>query len=109
MQRNLRPANTSGTCRSCSTLQGQTATSFHVGPAIAQNQPLLFVSLPRGMSEPESFQFDVESDSIGIRLDAFLAVKMPQFSRTSIRRAINDGGVSVDGASSQTCFQAKRW
>jgi 23S rRNA pseudouridine1911/1915/1917 synthase len=42
-------------------------------------------------------QFNVAPEKAGARLDVFLAEQLPQFSRATIRRAIDAGHVRVDG------------
>ena len=51
-----------------------------------------------GKMDATSFQFLVDASAAGQRLDAVLAATVPQFSRTSLRRAINSGCVQVDGS-----------
>jgi 23S rRNA pseudouridine1911/1915/1917 synthase len=46
----------------------------------------------------ETTEFDVAGSDIGQRLDAFLAAKLPQYSRVHLRRAIDAGGATIDGA-----------
>ncbi len=54
-----------------------------------------------------SFQFIVDESSAGQRLDAVLAATVPQFSRTSLRRAINSGCVQVDGSHRKPSYRLK--
>ncbi|MBN1853647.1 MAG: RluA family pseudouridine synthase [Pirellulales bacterium] len=42
-------------------------------------------------------EYDVHEDEAGIRLDLFLVRRLPQFSRSYLRRLIDAGGVTVDG------------
>ena len=48
------------------------------------------------MNEPETFRFEVEEVDIGSRLDSYLAQKLPDFSRTAIRKAIAEQTVTVN-------------
>lgn len=48
-------------------------------------------------AQPLPTEFKVDKESASLRLDAFLAVRLPQFSRTLLRRAIDSGAVTVDG------------
>ncbi len=50
------------------------------------------------MSGRETFyEFSIGSDEAGVRLDRFLASKIPQFSRTHIQRLIKEGRATIDG------------
>jgi 23S rRNA pseudouridine1911/1915/1917 synthase len=49
------------------------------------------------MSVPEPIERIVESDHARCRLDVYLARQYPQFSRAHLRRAIDAGGVSLNG------------
>lgn len=54
--------------------------------------------LPEGQSSPKpAAQFDVSGSDVGQRLDAFLAARLPQYSRVHLRRAIDAGGAAIDG------------
>jgi 23S rRNA pseudouridine1911/1915/1917 synthase len=47
--------------------------------------------------EAEALAFDVSEEGAGQRLDAFLAARFAGVSRTALKRAIEDGGVLVEG------------
>ena len=59
------------------------------------------------MRRPAAFQFVTEQADAGLRLDVVLAAKLPQFSRTSLRRAINEGCVHVDGKHRKPSYYLK--
>ena len=46
----------------------------------------------------ERHQLTVDADSVGTRLDVFLAGVLPQHSRSQFQKLIRDGRVTVDGA-----------
>jgi 23S rRNA pseudouridine1911/1915/1917 synthase len=52
------------------------------------------------------FRFQSDSESIGMRLDQFLALRMEDFSRGTIRKAIDLGGVHVAGRRVRKCSHA---
>jgi 23S rRNA pseudouridine1911/1915/1917 synthase len=43
----------------------------------------------------------------GVRLDAFLAAKLPIYSRVHLRKAINAGGVQVDGRRTKAAYRLR--
>jgi 23S rRNA pseudouridine1911/1915/1917 synthase len=45
----------------------------------------------------ETVQFTASTDDQGKRLDVLLAERLPGYSRVQLRRAVNSGGVTVDG------------
>lgn len=59
------------------------------------------------MNDPVSSQFVVEETEAQVRLDTFLAAKLPQFSRTVIRKAIVNGSVSVDGEQRKSSYKLR--
>lgn len=54
-------------------------------------------------AEPETIAVDVDSD--GMRLDAFLASRFPQYSRVHLRRVINAAAVQVDGKRKKAAYR----
>ena len=58
-------------------------------------------------AEPSAFQFDVDPDSAGSRLDAFLASRLQHVSRVAVRRAINEGGIQVDNRHRKPSYTLK--
>jgi len=50
------------------------------------------------LTESKSFEFLVDEDDGGERLDAFLSAQIPELSRTRIQKAISAGEVLVDGS-----------
>src|SRR5690242_12430946 len=59
-------------------------------------RPMLSSSSP--LVPPPSFELLVGEESVGQRLDFFLAQKFPTHSRVQLRRAINAAGVEVNGS-----------
>jgi 23S rRNA pseudouridine1911/1915/1917 synthase len=53
--------------------------------------------------EPETIVVDAESN--GMRLDAFLASRFPQYSRVHLRRVINAAAVQVDGKRTKAAYR----
>ena len=49
------------------------------------------------MKQDESMKYSVEKEDAGIRLDLFLAQRNNSLSRTSIKKAIVESGVTVNG------------
>lgn len=49
------------------------------------------------MSDPFPLAIEVDETAVGKRLDAFLAVQLPEYSRSLLKRAIDAGHVTVDG------------
>ena len=49
------------------------------------------------MTERKSFEFLVDEDDVGERLDSFLAAQIPELSRARIQKALRVGDVKVDG------------
>ena len=45
----------------------------------------------------ERHEFTVDPDSVGLRLDVYLAGLLPQHSRSQLQRVIKDGGATVRG------------
>ncbi|MCL2624481.1 MAG: RluA family pseudouridine synthase [Planctomycetaceae bacterium] len=68
---------------------------------------------PDGVTvSPDSFQYDtvtrtVEVGESGWRLDLYLVYHFPKFSRMIIRKAIQTGGVLVDGRGGKTAYRLK--
>lgn len=54
-----------------------------------------------------SGEFTVDESYVGMRLDAFLANQLTQFSRVAISRAISSGGVKVDGQNRKPSFKLR--
>ena len=59
------------------------------------------------MNAPENYQFVVELDASGSRLDSFLAGRLPQFSRTAITRAIREGTVKVNNQLRKASYKVR--
>ncbi len=59
------------------------------------------------VSNPDDspLSFPVESDDAGVRLDVFLAARLPQYSRTNLRNAIVAGTVTVDGVRTKVAYR----
>ena len=53
----------------------------------------------------DTVTFYVEEDDAAVRLDVFLASRLPQFSRTHLRRAIDAGTVLVDGQRTKVAYK----
>ena len=49
------------------------------------------------LEEAETVSFEIASEEAGARLDAFLASRISERSRARLKRAIDDGEVTVDG------------
>lgn len=49
------------------------------------------------MTESKSFEFLVDEDDVGERLDSFLSAQIPELSRSRIQKALRAGDVLVDG------------
>lgn len=45
----------------------------------------------------EELMLDVTEDDTGLRLDKFLAMKLPEHSRTRLKALVLDGAVTIDG------------
>jgi len=56
-------------------------------------------------SASDGLQFVVTEDDDGRRLDVFLAQRLPQFSRTHLRRAIDAGTVLVDEVRTKVAYK----
>ena len=56
------------------------------------------------MSEPP-IEFQVASEAEGMRLDAYLAKRLPQFSRVRLRDEIQAGNVTVDGQRPKVAYR----
>ncbi|MDD4857363.1 MAG: S4 domain-containing protein, partial [Candidatus Krumholzibacteria bacterium] len=50
------------------------------------------------MTDKKSFDFLVDEDDGGERIDSFLSAQIPELSRSRIQKAIRAGDVAVDGA-----------
>ena len=59
------------------------------------------------MNEPVSLQFVVDAEESGKRLDAIVAARTTQVSRTAIRRAITDGKITVDEKPCKPAYKLK--
>ena len=53
----------------------------------------------------DTVTFQVEEGDAAARLDVFLAARLPQFSRTHLRRAIDAGTVLVDGQRTKVAYK----
>lgn len=49
------------------------------------------------MTDSQSFEFLVDEDDVGERLDSFLSAQIPELSRSRIQKALRAGDVLVDG------------
>ncbi len=49
------------------------------------------------MTDSQSFEFLVDEDDVGERLDSFLSAQIPELSRARIQKALRAGDVTVDG------------
>ena len=49
------------------------------------------------MTDKKSFEFLVDEDDVGERLDSFLSAQIPELSRSRIQKALRAGDVLVDG------------
>ncbi len=58
-------------------------------------------------SEEAKQLFHVDESGVGKRLDAFLAIQLPQASRVRIQRGIADGLVKVDGQSRKPSYKLR--
>ena len=50
----------------------------------------------------ERHEFTVDPDSVGLRLDVYLAGLLPQHSRSQLQRVIKDGGATVRGRAAKS-------
>ena len=50
---------------------------------------------------PEPCCFQVSSDHVSVRLDRFLDDNLPELTRSQIKRLIDEGSVTLDGAPSK--------
>lgn len=57
--------------------------------------------------DTETHDFSVDVEHAQQRLDAYLAERLPQFSRTTIRRGIQAGEVLVDGKRAKPAFKLR--
>src|ERR1051325_3291538 len=55
----------------------------------------------------EPLAFDVGDEDAGARLDAFLAARVEGVSRTTLKRAIEDGDVLVGGRESKASYKLR--
>jgi len=60
------------------------------------------------LTDKKSFDFLVDEDDGGERLDSFLSAQIPELSRSRIQKAILAGDVRVDGASARKSAQKVR-
>ncbi|MGD1049419.1 MAG: RluA family pseudouridine synthase, partial [Candidatus Krumholzibacteriaceae bacterium] len=60
------------------------------------------------MTDKKSFDFLVDEDDGGERLDSFLSAQIPELSRSRIQKAILAGDVHVDGTSAHKSAQKVR-
>jgi 23S rRNA pseudouridine1911/1915/1917 synthase len=60
-----------------------------------------------GTPEPEMLLFQVALEEAGERLDSFLAARVPEVSRTTLKRLIEDGDVSVAGRSRKPSYKLR--
>ena len=58
-------------------------------------------------AEEAALVFDVSEEDAGARLDAFLAARVEGVSRTSLKRAIEDGDALVDGRASKPSYKLR--
>jgi 23S rRNA pseudouridine1911/1915/1917 synthase len=59
------------------------------------------------MSEPPPEEFVVGPEAAGMRLDALLADRLVTYSRVFLRRAIQAGGVTVDGQRTKPAYRLR--
>lgn len=59
------------------------------------------------MTEPIALQFEVDAEESGSRLDALIASKITQCSRTVIRKAITAGEVTVDDRRAKPSYKLR--
>jgi 23S rRNA pseudouridine1911/1915/1917 synthase len=60
------------------------------------------------MSQPgDPVEFSVDADHAGVRLDRYLAEKLPALSRSSLSRTIDKGLVRVDGVTAKASLKLK--
>ena len=64
-------------------------------PEFADNQ-MDAGSEPESLQPGETITFTVDSESSGMRLDAWLAGLLPRYSRVTLRQAISSGGAVID-------------
>lgn len=57
--------------------------------------------------EIETLSFSVDDENANERLDAYLAERLTQFSRTAIRRSIQSGDILVDGKRAKPAFRLR--
>ena len=50
---------------------------------------------------PEPCCFQVSPDDVSVRLDRFLDDNLPEVTRSQIKRLIDEGAVTLDGATSK--------
>lgn len=56
---------------------------------------------------PESHSFEVAEDNVGQRLDVFLSVRFPNYSRVFLRRLINDTHATVGGKRVKAAYRLR--
>ncbi len=57
--------------------------------------------------EVEALTFEVSAEEAGERLDAFVAARVAGFSRTVVKRAVEDGDVLVGGRTSKPSYKLR--
>ncbi len=60
--------------------------------------------MSQGELSSEPFELVVADDAAGQRLDVYLATQFPRYSRVHLRRAINAGGVTVEGRRTKAAY-----
>lgn len=58
-------------------------------------------------SQPADLHFVVKEDEEGARIDTYLAQRLPDYSRTTIRHAISGGKIKVDGKTIKGAFRLR--
>lgn len=64
---------------------------------MAESEPIYTTELNDEGIEIKRYEFDVHDRHAGKRLDAYMAARFPEYSRTFISALIRDGAVLVDG------------
>src|SRR5437764_15197538 len=54
-----------------------------------------------------SVDVQVQAKTFGLRLDQYLVVQFPDFSRSVIQRAIESGGVTVNGVPKRASYKTR--
>lgn len=60
------------------------------------------------MAKELCFSSEVDSEDHATRLDKYLAIKIPSYSRVQLRTAINAGEVTVDGRTAKPSYRLKQ-